>query len=67
MPTVKTTTVKAEWCEGKALRTVYHLDKRRDGLCVVLMEWEDKPAEARLMSGDARTPNYTVYAEGVLL
>lgn len=66
MPTIKTKVYRGEWCEGKAVRTVYHLDKKRDGLCVVLMEWEGKPATVSLMSGDARTPNYKVYAEGEL-
>jgi hypothetical protein len=66
METLKKTVKRAKWLGVDGVMTVYHLDKKRDGLCVVLMELEGQPATVRLMSGDARTPNYKVYAEGEL-
>lgn len=66
MKTLKTSVVKGKWLDVPGVCTTYHLDKRRVGLRVCVMEYEGKPAQARLIQGDGRTVNFKVHAAGEL-
>ena len=66
MQTVKTKIYKGTWLDVPGVSTIYHLDKRRAGLRVCVMELEGQPTVARLIEGDGRTANFKTHAEGLL-
>lgn len=66
MKTLKSKVTKGTWLDGPGVATVYSLDKRRNGLRVLVMELEGQPTVASLIEGDGRTHNFKVHAAGML-
>lgn len=60
----KTTATKSTWLGRKGVCTVHQLTKNRDGLRIVVMQFEDeKKATVQILENDARATNFIVHAK----
>ena len=51
---LKTTTFKGTWLGKGGFSTTHHLDSKRDGLRIVVLQLEGDPIKVDLIKGDGR-------------